>query len=135
MKLKILAAIALTFLLPSMLRAAPKSSVTISEDDNTYTLANGIVTAQVSKSSGDLMSLKYSGLEMLDTGSQRQSGYWEQNTARGLHVDSITINPKDNSGLRGEVAIKGVYNGTALGNGPGGSVACDLEIRYTLDRG
>jgi rhamnogalacturonan endolyase len=135
MKLKILAAVALAVLLPSMLHAAPKSSVTISGDDNNYTLANGIVTAQVSKASGDLTSLKYKGLEMLDAGSQRQSGYWEQNTARGLHVDSITINPKDNGGRRGEVSVKGVYNGTALGNGPGGSVACDLEIRYTLDRG
>jgi rhamnogalacturonan endolyase len=118
-----------------MLQAAPESSVTISGDDNTYTLANGIVTAQVSKISGDLTSLKYNGLEMLDAGSQRQSGYWEQNTARGLHVDSITINPKDNGGRRGEVSVKGVYNGTALGNGPGGSVACDLEIRYAMDRG
>ena len=120
-------------LFPAILPASP--SVVVSEDDNTYTLANGILTAQVSKSSGDLTSLKYNGLELLDAGSQRQSGYWEQNTARGLHVDSITINPKDNGGLRGEVSVKGVYNGTSLGNGPGGSVACDLEIRYTLDRG
>jgi rhamnogalacturonan endolyase len=128
-----LAAVALAVLFPAILPAAP--SVAVSENENAFTLANGIVTAQVSKSSGDLTSLKYKGLEMLDAGSQRQSGYWEQNTARGLHVDSITINPKDNGGKRGEISVKGVYNGTALGNGPGGSVACDLEIRYTLDRG
>ena len=46
MQLKKLAAIALTFLLPAILQAAP--SVTISEDENSFTLANGIVTAQVS---------------------------------------------------------------------------------------
>jgi rhamnogalacturonan endolyase len=133
MKFSMLAVFAVAVLFPAFLPAAP--SVTVSEDDNTYTLANGIITARVSKSSGDLTSLKYSGLEMLDAGSQRQSGYWEQNTARGLHVDSITINPKDNGGTRAEVSVKGVYNGTALGNGPGGSVACDLEIRYTLNSG
>ena len=134
MKLKKLAAIALTFLLPAILQAAP--SVTVSGDENSFTLANGIVTARVSKISGDLTSLKYNGLEMLDTGTQRASGgYWEQNTARGIQIDSITINPKDNGGKRGEVSVKGIYNGAALGNGPGGSVSCDLEIRYALDRG
>jgi rhamnogalacturonan endolyase len=133
MKFSRLAIVGVAVLFPAILPAAP--SVVVSENDNTYTLANGIVTAQVSKISGDLMSLKYNGLEMLDTGSQRQSGYWEQNTARGLHADSISINPKDNGGKRGEVSVKGIYNGTPLGNGPGGSVACDVEIRYTLDRG
>jgi rhamnogalacturonan endolyase len=133
MKFPRLAIVAVAVLFPAILPAAP--SVTVSENENAYTLANGIVTAQVSKLSGDLTSLKYKGLEMLDTGSQRQSGYWEQNTARGLHVDDISINPKDNGGKRGEVSVKGIYNGAALGNGPGGSVACDLEIRYTLDRG
>jgi hypothetical protein len=130
------AAIALAFLFPAILQAAPQSAVTVSEDDNSYTLANGIVTARVSKSSGDLISLKYNGLEMLDAGSQRQSGYWEQNTARGRHIDSITINPKDNGGRRGEVSVRGICGATnQLGSGPGGSVACDLDIRYTLDRG
>jgi len=125
------AIVAMAVLFPAILPAAP--SVTVSEDDSSYTLANGIVTARVSKVSGDLASLKYNGLEMMD--AQRQSGYWEQNTARGQHVDSITINPRDNGGTRGEVSVKGVYAGTPLGNGPGGSVACDLEIRYTLDAG
>ena len=134
MKFSRLAIVAVAVLVPSILHAAP--SVTVSEDDNTYTLENGIVTAQVSKISGDLTSLKYSGLEMLDTGSQRQSGYWEQNTARAQQrVNLITINPKENGGKRGEVSVRGIYGGTALGNGPGGSVACDLEIRYALNSG
>jgi rhamnogalacturonan endolyase len=134
MKFARLAAAVLIFLFPAILRAAPDSSVVVSENENNYTLANGIVAAQIDKRSGDLTSLKYNGIEMLaDAG--RQAGYWEQNTARGLHVGSVTINPKDNDGERGEVSVKGIYNGTALGNGPGGSVAADLEIRYTLERG
>ena len=134
MKFSRLALVAVAVLVPSILHAAPP--VTVSEDDSTYTLANGILTAQVSKISGDLTSLKYSRLELLDAGTQRQSGYWEQNTARAQQrVNLITINPKENGGKRGEVSVKGIYGGTALGNGPGGSVACDLEIRYTLNSG
>jgi rhamnogalacturonan endolyase len=129
-----LATLALPLFLSSILLAAP--AVTMSEDGSFYTLANGILTAKVSKISGDLTSLKYDRLEMLDTDPGRESGgYWEQNTTRGVHVNRITINPNDNGGQRGEVSVKGVYNGTPLGNGPGGSTACDIEIRYTLNQG
>jgi hypothetical protein len=41
--------------------------VSVTEDAAAYTLANGIVTARVDKGSGDLVSLKYNGLEMLAT--------------------------------------------------------------------
>ncbi len=133
MKLSRLAILAAVVFLPAILTAAPV--VTVSENDNFYTLANGILTAKVSKVSGDLTSLKYHGLEMLDTDPGRESGgYWEQNTARGVHDNRVTINPQDNGGQRGEVSVKGIYNGTPLGNGPGGSIAMDIEIRYTLDQ-
>ena len=134
MKLSRLAILAAVVFLPAILTAAPV--VTVSENDNFYTLANGILTAKVSKVSGDLTSLKYHGLEMLDTDPGRESGgYWEQNTARGVHDNRVTINPQDNGGQRGEVSVKGIYNGTPLGNGPGGSTAMDVEIRYTLNQG
>ena len=53
----------------TLLRAAatPASTVTVSEDDATFTLDNGIVTAMVAKSSGDLVSLKFKGREMFAT--------------------------------------------------------------------
>ncbi len=135
MKLKGLAAVALTFLLPAILQAAPQSSVTVSENENSYTLANGIVTAQVSKRSGDLLSLKYKNLEMLDTQSGRQAGYWSHNAARGQQETRVTIDPKANGGERGEVSIKGISGGNQMGSGPGGSVIADIEIRYALGRG
>jgi hypothetical protein len=50
-----LAVVALTFLLPAILQAAPNPAVTISEDNFSYTLDNGIVTARVAKCSGDLI--------------------------------------------------------------------------------
>jgi rhamnogalacturonan endolyase len=118
-----------------MLYGAPASPVVISEDDSTFTLANGIVTAHAAKRSGDVTSLKYRGLEMLNTASGRQAGYWSHNTLRGQHFARITIDPKTNGGERGEVSIQGLYEGTPLGSGPGGSVAADIEIRYALGRG
>jgi hypothetical protein len=88
-----------------MLHGAPGSPVVIPEDDSTFTLANGIVTAQAAKRSGDLTLLKYRGLEMLDIASGRQAGYWSHNTARGQHFARITIDPKTNGGERGKVSI------------------------------
>lgn len=134
MKFTKLAAFTVVFLLPALLLARDLP-VTVSEDDTSFTLDNGIVTARVAKHSGDLISLKYKDLEMLDANS-RQGGYWEHNTARsGQVMDRMTIDPKANGGERGEVSIKGISNGTPLGTGPGGSVVADIEIRYTLGRG
>lgn len=109
--------------------------VTVSENEYGYTLDNGIVTAQVDKRSGDLVSLKYQGLEMLDNVSQREPGYWSHNISRGHRSNRITIDPKRNGGARGEVSLIGIGNGNQMGSGPGGSVIADIEIRYSLGRG
>ena len=119
------------FLTP-LLHAAP--AVTVSQNDDSFTLANGIVTAQVAKQSGNLTSLKFHGLEMLDAGN-RQPAYWSHNAARGQQEAAITIDPQTNGGERGEVSIKGISGGNQMGSGPGGSVIADIEIRFALGRG
>ena len=120
--------------LPATLPGA-ETPVAISETDSSFTLDNGVVTAQVAKRSGDLISLKYQSLEMLDNVTQRQPGYWSHNTARGQPVTRITIDPKKNRGGRGEVSVRGISGGNPMGSGPGGSVIADIEIRYALGRG
>ena len=127
-----LAVISLALLLPAAVQAAP--AVTVSENDQSFTLANGLVTAQVAKRSGDLISLKYKGLEMLDARTSRQPAYWSHNAARGQVESRITINPQANGGERGEVSVKGISGGNLMGSGPGGSVTADIEIRYALGR-
>ncbi|MGA2061858.1 MAG: polysaccharide lyase family protein [Thermoguttaceae bacterium] len=109
--------------------------VTVTEEGNNYTLANGIVTARVSKRSGDLVSLRYKDIETLSGGSGHVYGYWSHDASGKSVVDTITIDPKQNGGQRGEVSIKGISKGTAMGRGPGGSTICDIEIRYSLGRG
>ena len=129
-----LAAVALVFLLPTLLQAAP--AVTVSQDENSFTLDNGIVTAHVSKRSGDLLSLEYKKLELLDVESGRQEGYWSHNTGRATKViPRITIDPQANGGERGEVSVQGISGGNLMGSGPGGSIIMDMEIRYALGRG
>src|ERR1019366_6240585 len=135
MKCQKLTVVALALLLPAFLQAATSPAVTVSEDDNSFTLANGMVTARVTKRSGDLTSLKYKNLEMLDARSSRQAAYWSHNAARGQQETRITIDPKTNDGERGEVSIKGISGGNPMGSGPGGSVIADIEIRYALGRG
>ena len=108
------AVIALMLLLPALLLAAPQPSVSVSENENSFTLDNGIVTARVAKRSGDLTSLQYKNLELLDAQSGRQSAYWSHNAARGQQKTRIIIDPKPNGGDRGEVSIKGISGGNQL---------------------
>jgi rhamnogalacturonan endolyase len=109
--------------------------VVISENDSAYTLSNGIVSARVAKRSGDLTSLKYQGLELLAGGSGHPYGYWSHSAASANLTDAITIDPRTNGGARAEVSVKGIANGQRMGNGPGGGVIADIEIRYCLGRG
>ncbi len=125
----------MTLLLPALLQAASTQPVTVSENAGSFILDNGIIKARVSKSSGDLVSLEYKNLEMLDANGGRQVAYWSHNAARGWQIDRITIDPKTNGGERGEVSIKGISGGNPMGGGPGGTVVADIEIRYALGRG
>jgi rhamnogalacturonan endolyase len=114
--------------------AVSAADVSISENTSSYTLENGIVRAQVSKRSGDLISIQYKSLELLETGPGRVGGYWSHDTSRGQRTAQITIDPKKNRGDRGEVSIKGTAGGRQMGNGPGGSIIADIEIRYAMGR-
>lgn len=130
--------------------ASESAAVTLTEDDATYTLANGIVTAQVAKASGDLVSFRYKGTEMLATFltpegepdlerdppgynpnglnprmTDHQYGFWSHDAMgpkdTAPAIGRVTIDPGSNSGERAEVAIKGISNGRKMGTGPGAS--------------
>ncbi|MDR1673142.1 MAG: hypothetical protein LBS09_06760 [Bacteroidales bacterium] len=126
--------------------SAPK--VTLTENSDLYVLDNGIVTAKVAKASGDLVSLRYQGKEMLATfltaegepdlekdppganpnGLNRgmtdhQYGFWSHDAMgpRGTApaIASVTIDPAKNGGKRAEVSVKGISKGRLMGTGPG----------------
>src|SRR5262249_5102620 len=113
--------------------------VKVEEDKTTFTLSNGIVTARVSKRSGDLTSLQYKGMETLTDQSGHAGAYWSQDTPGGKQtVTRIPTDPQSNGGERGEVSVKGISGGIKMGHGPGaardGNFPADIEIRYCLGR-
>jgi rhamnogalacturonan endolyase len=122
--------IAISTVVLALIQFSSGGDVALTDSGNSYTLDNGVISARIDKRSGKLESLKYNNLETLD----RQGGYWSHSAVSPNVIDSITIDPKSNHGERGEVSVKGLSNGRAMGSGPGGSVIADIEIRYALAR-
>ena len=129
----------LAFALTAIARA---DVVTVTQDESHFTLANGTITARVSKQSGDLTSLQFRGTEMLTDKSGHAGGYWSHDTTGGVDtIARVTIDPKANDGARAEVSVKGISGGKRMGHGPGvpkgaeGDIPVDIEIRYALGRG
>jgi rhamnogalacturonan endolyase len=113
--------------------------VKIGEDDSSFTISNGIITAKISKRNGDMTSLIYKGTETLTDKSGHAGAYWSHDTTGGINtVTKITIDPKSNGGRRGEVSVKGISGGRKMGHGPGaapdGDFPADVEIRYNMGR-
>lgn len=143
------AALALAAAAALPLAARADDPVAVREDAQTYTLDNGIVSAQVAKASGDLVSLRYQGKEMLATAlgpdgqpdlkadppggnvrgfapfTDHQYGFWSHDAMGPVGtrpaVDRITIDPAGNGGERAEVSVKGISGGRRMGTGPGSS--------------
>ena len=116
------------------------AAVSVSENESSFTLTNGIVTARILKSSGDIRSLQYKGTEILTDQSGHAGGYWSHDTTGGKSVmTKLTIDPAVNGGERAEVSVKGISGGIKMGHGPGaaadGDFPADIDIRYTLGRG
>lgn len=131
---------------PVVARPASTAPVTVKEEGNVYVLDNGIVTARINKTNGDLENFIFRGVDTMGH-DQGRSGYWEQDPSQAARVgglsQSITIDPATNGGLRAEVSIKGITKGDpTVGLTPGspgapaiGTINLDLELRYTLERG
>ncbi len=117
------------------LSAAEPAPVTLTDDGETATLANGVVSLTVRKANGNIVSLRRNELELISRGG----GYWNiygatpgsPNTERkGIpSVFHISEDPRSNGGARGEIALRFPYLGQA------NTVPLDIEIRYTLHRG
>jgi rhamnogalacturonan endolyase len=115
--------------------------VTVTDNDSSWNLDNGIVKITVAKRDGNLSSIVYHGVEIL---TQARHSYWEQRPD-GAITARVTIDPATNGGERAEVSVKGVDPGDAEvpggsrnvagQRGPGSRGGMDLETRYTLERG
>ena len=107
--------------------------VTVSENADTFGLANGFLAARIDKKTGTLASLKYQGVEMLELGhGGGEGGYWSS-VGRGKigsrRSAVVRIHPATNGGARAEISCR-LYNNP---KSPDGGV--DAEYRYALGRG
>jgi rhamnogalacturonan endolyase len=115
-------------------------NVSVSEDESSFMMSNGIVTAKVSRRNGDLTSLQFKGMEMLEFRSGHPGGYWSHDTTGGTDlITKVAIDPNSNGGARAEVSVKGISGGRKMGHGAGaaadGDFPADIEIRHSLGRG
>src|SRR4051794_30995591 len=116
--------------------AAPASNappVTVAEDASYFTLANGFITAQIEKRSGNLASLKYQDIELLARhGSGAEGGYWSS-VGRGRPGSEqhafVRMVPSTNGGARAEVSCR-LFNDPKSPASP-----VDADYRYALGRG
>jgi hypothetical protein len=109
-------------------------SVTINENETAFILSNGFISATISKQSGSIMSIIYNGGELLAGRPNRPSAMWSHDATSNSMLISITIDPSENIGTRGEISIKGFSNKLPMGKGPGGSFIADIEIRYAIEK-
>jgi len=101
----------------ALLAQAPagKNPVAIKDSGSVYILSNAHITATISKVTGDMVSLKFHGLETMGYISGHHAGYWEQNPSGAARLEArVTIDPADNQGERGEVSVKGWSDGESL---------------------
>ncbi len=115
--------------------AGDAGPVVVTQDAETATLSNGLVSAKIRKSDGNILSIRFHDLELMSHGG----GYWniygkipgEANTEKkGLPATfRVSQDPDKTGGNLGEITLRFPYLGQPK------TVPLDIEIRYTLHRG
>jgi rhamnogalacturonan endolyase len=124
-------ALALALAAPLSSARAADPPVTLAEDESSFTLANGILTARISKQAGTF-SLKYKDREVIGR------GYWSQVGRSSVgsiaqfgskRSAAVRIDPKKNDGARAEVSCKFGHDGKSSG------LPVEVDMRFALGRG
>ena len=110
-----------------------EAPVTVRQDAETFTLANGAVTARIDKRTGTVFSLVYQGVELLAAGRRGGDGAYWSSVGRGKagsrRSAAVLIDPAATGGARAEVSCRQFNNPAA----PDGGI--DADYRYSLGRG
>jgi rhamnogalacturonan endolyase len=111
---------------------AQGAPVTLTDNGSAYVLSNAYLSATISKVTGDMVSLKYKGLETMGYVSGHHAGYWEQNPSGEAVLEATaTIDPASNHGERAEISIKGIANGESMSGHPRPDPATAVEDSST----
>jgi len=106
------------------------TSVTVTDNGNTVTLSNGIVSFTADKSSATITSLVYNGINMLAGGYSGGKIYWSWNMPNYQNPSNCTYtlvsNPQTNGGNFAEVKFHMSWDGSPS------TAAMDVDIYYAL---
>ncbi len=115
--------------------AVTDAPVTIVDEGETVTMANGVVAIKAKKADGNIISIQYKGLDMLSKGGGYFNIYggtpgekYQQNKGTPS-VFSVTQDPAKNGGEMGEINFHFPYLKQP------NVVPLDIDIRFTLHRG
>ncbi|MEO5715581.1 MAG: polysaccharide lyase family protein [Luteolibacter sp.] len=112
---------------------AHAGKVTCVENDSSFLISNGSLSARINKRSARVTSVVLDGQELLGG----EAGYWSMAASSNRtqvggfgssESQSISIDPKSNDGARAEVVCK------FLGKGTDGAYPGESEIRYSIAR-
>ncbi len=112
-------------------------TVTTNTGAGTVTMANGIVTAVISISTAQILTLTYQGYQVTTGGNSASSAfYWQGQNSIGEQTGedgilTVVTNPANNSGSSGEIMIADLYsNHTTTTDSPD-----DAYHYFTMFRG
>jgi rhamnogalacturonan endolyase len=97
--------------------------VTATDNGDTVTLDNGIVSIVITKASGTINTWTYDGKNLLEGGVQGGKVYWELESGNGTYT--LSVDPATNGGAQAEVRIRTT----------GSSNNLNVSIDYALLRG
>jgi rhamnogalacturonan endolyase len=104
------------------------ASVTLTEDERTFVLANGAVSVCIEKRTGNLTSMVYEGIDLL----QKGRGYWSfvgsGSRLGGRTRCEVREDPAKNGGERAEVMCRFEYDPQT------GGIPLNVDFCYSLGR-
>jgi hypothetical protein len=114
------------------------ANVTLVDNGNgTVTMANGLVTALIEKSTAQILRLTYSNVQVTDGGTAANSAfYWQGSDQTGAEqtggncVYSVVASPASNGGSYAEISLLDLYANNATT-----ADAADVDFHFSMKKG
>jgi rhamnogalacturonan endolyase len=101
-----LSVLSLTAWISPIRAAVPDTPAAIRQTSDAYILENGLISATISKTTGEILSLKSNGQELLAPPGSVAPGSWSNSLAGAAVTSRILIDPAANYGNSCEVSIR-----------------------------
>jgi hypothetical protein len=109
----------------------------VDNGNGTVTMANGLVTALIEKSTAQILQLTYNGVQVTDGGTASNSAfYWQGSDQTGAEqtgtncIYTVVANPATNGGSYAEISLLDLY-----ANNPTTADAVDVDFHFSMKKG